>query len=83
MPKHRRYDLGELWIWIWLQDNGVTARQIARHLGCSPDYVRRRVLLSLENRGYLLAQTGQQKTGRRSAAIYQPMRPDENEREKF
>ena len=29
MPKPRRYDLGELWIWIWLQDNGVTAQQIA------------------------------------------------------
>ena len=82
MPKPRRYDLGELWIGIWLQDNGVTARQIAEHLGCSADYVRRRVLLSLEDHGYYLAQTGQQKTGRRSAALFEPMRPDENDREK-
>jgi predicted ArsR family transcriptional regulator len=83
MPKPRRYNLAELWVWIWLQDNGVTARQIAEHLGCPPDYVRRRVLLSLEMRGYFLAQTGQQKTGRRLAAVYSPMRPDENDREKF
>ena len=82
MPKHRRYDLGELWIWIWLQDNGVTARQIAEHLGCPADYVRRRVLLSLENRGYLLAQVGESKDTDRPAAIYEPMRPDENRREK-
>ena len=81
MPKPRRYDLGELWIWIWLQD-GVTARQIARHLGCSPDYVRRRVLLSLESRGYYLAQVGESKDTDRPAAIYEPMRPDENWRDK-
>lgn len=65
-----------------MQDNGVTARAIAEHLGCSPDYVRRRVLISLEDNGYLLSYMGQQKTGRRSAAIYEPMRPDEAEREK-
>ena len=82
MPKHRCYDLGELWIWIWLQDNGVTARQIAEHLGCNPSYVHHRILPSLENSGHYLAQTGQQKTGRRSAALFEPMRPDENDREK-
>ena len=82
MPKHRCYDLRELWVWIWMQDNGVTARQIAEHLGCSPDYVRRRVLLSLENRGYLLAQVGESKDTDKPAAIYEPMRPDENRRNK-
>ena len=82
MPKQRRYNLSELWIWIWLQDNGVTARQIAEHLGCDPHYVRRRVLLSLENRGYLLAQVGESKDTDKPAAIYEPMRPDENWRNK-
>lgn len=82
MSKPRRYNLAELWVWIWLQDNGVTARQIARHLGCSPDYARNRILPSLELRGYLLAQTGEDKTSDRPAAIYVPLRPDENDREK-
>lgn len=83
MPKHRRYDLAQLWMWIWLQDNGVTARQIAEHLGCSARYVTDRILPSLELHRYYLAQTGQQKTGRRSAAVFSPMRPDDNDREKF
>ena len=82
MPKPRRYDLGELWIWIWAQDNGVTARQIARHLGCSPEYVRVRILPAMEMHGYILAQVGESMDTDRPAAIYGPLRPDENDREK-
>ena len=83
MPKPRRYDLGELWIWIWLQDNGVTARQIARHLGCRTNYVRDRILPALEYSGHYLANFSETMGERgRPAAIYTPMRPDENWREK-
>lgn len=82
MPKHRRYDLAQLWMWIWAQDNGVTARQIARHLGCERRYVYTRILPALESHGYLLAQIGEDKTSDRPAAIYEPMRPDQNDREK-
>lgn len=82
MPKPRRYDLGELWIWIWLQENGVTARQIAEHLGCPARYVTERILPSLEYHGYCIAQDDNRRTRGRPASVFRVMRPDENDRDK-
>ena len=55
MPAKRRYDLGELWRWMQCRP-GVTAREIAEHLGCDPRYVRRRILPDMERLGYRLDQ---------------------------